>query len=443
MSVALQLLRSRARVAAVVLCACAAFSLVYPIDAQDGSRLGLTDAVASYGSLHIDRWAADTGDKARFGGHWYSDKAPAMSFLAMPMYGALRAADAVRPSAGPWTRAWTLWLLRLSAGGVAFVALLLLLAGAADELEPGAGPLTAVAVGVGTFALGLATTLFSHLAAGALALLAFRLLWTARRRAEATALTAAAGAAAGLAVLFDYLAGMIVVILVVYLASTTRSARRVAAFVAGGLPWLAALAVYDTLAFGSPLHLSYRYITGFNGREQRLGFFGARLPRLGYVRDIMVGHYGLLLTSPVIVAAACGLVLLWRTRRAEAAAAMAVVVAFCVYSAGYFDPIGGRSPGPRFLGAALPFAALGLAPLARRRPRLVALLTAVSIVGAVADAVRWAWIGDTSTWLFVTMSPVAAGVLVAVPAFGALAVAVQVLLRTTVRPLSRPADAAQ
>src|SRR5579885_2259614 len=113
MSVALQLLRRRARAAAVVLCALAAFSLVYPVDAQDGSRLGLTDAVASYGRLQIDPWAADTGDKARFDGHWYSDKAPAMSFLAMPMYGVLRAAGAVRPSAGPWVRPWTLWLLRV------------------------------------------------------------------------------------------------------------------------------------------------------------------------------------------------------------------------------------------------------------------------------------------------------------------------------------------
>lgn len=410
------------------LCCCASLSLVYPTNTQDVSRLGLTDSLVSYASLRIDRWVTPTGDKALFAGHWYSDKAPGQAMLAVPAYVALAAAHAVRPAAGPWQRSWTLWLLRVLTGGLGYFVLLLLVGWAAETLERGTGPLSAVAVGVGTFALGLAATTFSHLDAAAVGFLALLLLAQSRSR-DGTAARwriAAAGLAVGGAVLFDYLAVLIAGVLVVYLAATTRSVRRVALFLLGGLPAAAALGVYNRLAFGSPFHLSYRYVTGFNEREQRLGFFGMRFPRLGYVQEILISRHGLLLTSPVIVVAACGLVLLWRARerRAEVGVCLAVVSAFFVYTAGYFDPIGGRSPGPRFLGAALPFAAMGLPALARRRPRAVALLTALSIAGAVADGVRWAWLTDTSTWLFIQLNPAIAGALVALPALAALAGAV-------------------
>lgn len=422
---------------AVAACVCAACSLVYPYNVQDGSRLGLTDAVASYGTVRIDRWASQTSDKALFGGHWYSDKAPALSMLALPTYAVLDAAGAVHPAAGPWNHAWTLWILRLLSGGLTYAALLLLVGLAANRLVPGSGPLTAVALGVGTFAFGLAATTFSHLGAGVFAFLAFLLLQDGRGREgrAADARTAAAGLAIGTAVLFDYLAGMALVVLLVYLAATSRSLRRLALFVAGGLPAAAGLALYDRLAFASPFHLSYAYTVGFNGREQRMGFFGARLPRLGYVQDIFVSRHGLILTSPVIVVAGLGLLLLWRERRAETAACLGVVVLFLVDSAGYFDPIGGRSPGPRYLGAALPFAAMGLPPLIRARPRLVAALVGVSIVGAIADGVRWAWITSNSTWMFVDMRPVFAAVLVGIPAFVALGLA----LRRQQAPSGEPA----
>jgi hypothetical protein len=409
------------------------------VNTQDVSRLGLTDSVVSYGSLTIDRWVTPTGDKARFGAHWYSDKAPGQSALAVPLYAVLAGAHAVSPASGPWHKSWTLWLLRLMTGGLGYVVLLLLVGRAAESIEPGTGALTAAAVGVGTFALGLAATTFSHLDAGALGFLAFLLLAESSRSHDGRAANwrvAAAGLAIGAAVLFDYLAALIVVVLFVYLAVTTRSIRRVALFLLGGSPAAAALAAYNQLAFGSPFHLSYRYITGFNGREQRMGFFGMRVPRLGYLKVILIDRHGLFLTSPIIVVAACGLLLLWRVRarRPEAAVCIAVVALFFIYSAGYFDPLGGRSPGPRFLSAALPFAAMGLPLLVRRWPRAIALLAAVSIAAAAEDGVRWAWITRTTTWLFLDMSPSIAWVLVAAPALAALLVAVRAQRSVAVLP---------
>ena len=70
--------------------------------------------------------------------------------------------------------------------------------------------------------------------------------------------------------------------------------------------------------------------------------------------------------TPLAIAAALGLPLLWRTgRRAEAAVCAAIPLLFLAYNAAYYLPFGGQSPGPRFLVPALPFLVLPLALLLR------------------------------------------------------------------------------
>ena len=92
----------------------------------------------------------------------------------------------------------------------------------------------------------------------------------------------------------------------------------------------------------------------------------------------------------MLLAAAAGLVLLYRRGyRAEAAVCAVVTLVFVVFDMGYFAPYGGDSPGPRYLIPALPFLAIGL-PLAYVRwPRLTVALAAVSITATVAVMLTW------------------------------------------------------
>jgi hypothetical protein len=161
------------------------------------------------------------------------------------------------------------------------------------------------------------------------------------------------------------------------------------------------LGAYNLGAFGSPLHLSYRYVTGF-AEQQRHGFFGIGVPTpRGIVKTLLAPH-GLLLESPVLVLAAAGLVLLWRRGlRPESALCAAVAVAFAASAAGYFDPYGGTSPGPRFFVPALPFLALGLAPAYARWPRLTAVAALVSVGAMMYECATWAAPGD-DRWTSVT-----------------------------------------
>src|SRR5438105_3070322 len=67
----------------LALVALASLTIVYPVGAQDVSRMCLTRA-AAHGHLSADECLAGGVDVAHFGSHLYSDKAPGVSFLALP-----------------------------------------------------------------------------------------------------------------------------------------------------------------------------------------------------------------------------------------------------------------------------------------------------------------------------------------------------------------------
>jgi hypothetical protein len=390
------------------------------------SRLGLAQSIVLDGSLQIDRYANETGDKALYGGHVYSDKAPGISFLAVPTVAALHAAGAREAL---WRSEALLWIARVLTGGIAYLAALVLVRLGAERLRPGTGDRAAVAFGLGTLALPLAATTVGHLAAGALAFGAF-LLVIARSRLSNKVLLGS-GAFAGTSVLFEYQAVLAGGVVLAYVLVRSRSARSAPLFVAGALPAAAVLAAYDWAAFGSPFHLSYRYVTEEFIAQQRSGFFGIHAPRLHGVQELLVGRHGVFLEQPILVLAAAGLVLLWRRGlRAEALACGAVTLLFALLSVGYFDPYGGESPGPRFLAPALPFLALGLADAFVRWPRLTALVTVYSAAAMLLDAGLWGPNPDFQTVWSQLGAPKTVGLAVAViPALAALTLALRPALR--------------
>ena len=81
-------------IAASLLC-----SYVYFFPGQSwnqNSRMDLTRAIVEEHTLRIDSFHANSGDKCYFDGHYYSDKAPGLSFSAVPVWAlARRAARAI------------------------------------------------------------------------------------------------------------------------------------------------------------------------------------------------------------------------------------------------------------------------------------------------------------------------------------------------------------
>jgi hypothetical protein len=165
---------------------------------------------------------------------------------------------------------------------------------------------------------------------------------------------------------------------------------RVAALaIAGAALCAAVLFTYNTIAFGSPLHLGYSSEEGFE--HLRTGFFGITYPRWWRVRELLVGEYrGIIPLAPLVAVAPVGLIALAgsRRRRLPALIALGVAVYYFALNASYYYWEGGWSYAPRQVTPALPFLALGLPPLwDRGRAALRAVLVAGFVWGVAATLV--------------------------------------------------------
>ena len=443
--------RRRTRFVALAVFAFACAFVVQSPGWAQTSYMALSKALAS-GTPQVDRWHWETHDVAYTDGHYYSVKPPGLVFATLPLYRALDAVGAervardarIRAESGggaAWASrrlpaeqygfsrrraiaartaivndapmAWALGLLGVLAPAI---VLLVLVARGAERIAAGTGTAVALTLGTGTLVLPFSTLYFSHVLSALLGFAAFWLVWRERTRDDAPRpwMLALAGACAGLAVLCEYPLGIAAAIVGLYALAVRRPGvvRRALAYGGGLAAGVAPLLAYHWWAFGSPLHMSYENAvakTGFSGHHEiglnDGGFFGITMPRPETVGELLFSGRGLLTLAPVLVLAIAGVVVLARERggrhRTEAAVIGAIALAYLVYNAGYWLPLGGGSPGPRFLFPILPFLALGLAIAWRRWPAVTLALSAISTTTMVVATMTQPMIGvnDPGIWV--------------------------------------------
>jgi hypothetical protein len=399
------------------------------------------------GQAEIDPWHWETNDKAWIEGHFYSVKSPGVPALTLPLYLALDnglgdelAEGAVENARGAeWAR-WApheppplenygylparaervearlernapmIWALTLLAAVIPAVLLLLGVRWAAERIEPGYGTAAAITLGVSTIVMVFAAEYFSHVISAALGFAAFAVLMRERDGPPRASLVALAGLLAGLAVSFEYQVGLVGAVLLLYaLARREGRARRGLLYAAGALAGALPALAFNAWALGSPFEFAYGAAVdtpGFSGHDtlglNDEGFFGITVPKPASAIDLLIANRGLLVLTPVIAAAAAGVLIMRRgSHRAEANTIAAIGIAYLVYNAGYWLPFGGGTPGPRFLIPALPFVALGLATAYRRLPALTLGLAIPSAIAMFAAAISFPLLGEQGpgTWL--------------------------------------------
>ena len=391
----------RAGAVALVAVVLAMASLVQGPGWNQNAHLALVKAL-SHGTPVIDRYSAGTFDLAYSDGHFYSAKAPGVALLAVGPYFLLDrsgALDAVVRVTGIPREDADLWALAVIVCALAAALTLLLVTRLGDEVAKGYGVAAAVTLGLATLILPFSTLLFDHVPAAALAFAAFAILWL--RRGLWAGL--AAGILAGAAVTCEYPLALAAVALGVYGITAGDRIRRGLMYIGGLAIGVSPLLLYNTWAFGSPLHFPYEDalpIAGLASNER--GFFGIAWPSVETAARLLFGERGLIVITPVLLCALAALVPLYRRGwRAEAALIGGLSLAFLVYNAGYDVPFGGDSPGPRFLVAILPFLAVPLSLSYALWPRLTVALALVSALYAVGvtltgplQAAGWEWLGE-------------------------------------------------
>ena len=330
---------------------------------NQNARFDLVRAIVERGTLTIDAYESNTGDKARRDGHLYSDKAPGVSLTAAPVYavahalaGGLRETDRCQALA---SYLCTVWAVALPSA-VAVVALYAFL-GDVLRLGPALCAAFALAYAFGTLAFPYSTLLYGHQPAAAFAFVGFVILAQARQRAPAPVERGrllAAGLALGWAVVIEYPAALSAAAVAAYALVSLAPRRRLLWTAAGVAAALAVLLGYHALAFGGPFDLPYSF--SVQQPRHRGVFMGLGLPTGRVLRYLLVDEYrGLFHGSPWLLLAVPGAWALARSRlRAEAFACVAVALLYLVLNASLTDWHGGWGMGPRHLVAALPYLAV-------------------------------------------------------------------------------------
>jgi hypothetical protein len=347
------------------------------------SHYALVQSLAE-GARTIDALHGQSCDVSWWHGHYYANKAPGLALVTVPWYLALKAVGLLRPdplSAAPYPAAMRalprrdLWLMGLWGAVLPSILLLFLLRREAERVSPGSGIAAAATLAFATLLLPFAGLFFSHALGAMLNFAAFSCL--SRRRTPRR--IAASGVLVGFATAVEYPNAILAVLLLAWvLIESKERLRHAAYYLSACVVGVAPLLAFDWWVFRSPLHLSYVGAVSRPGRTghdvlgaNTKGFFGVGLPTLPHLVHLLVGERGLLMTAPVLALAPIGFVRLWRTGHRNVATVLAATaITYLLYNAGYYIPLGGAVPGPRFLIAILPFVVLALSAAITAAPRL-------------------------------------------------------------------------
>jgi hypothetical protein len=368
---------------------------------NQNSHYALVRALAN-GTATIDATRGEVGDLNTHDvvyhrGHAYSNKAPGLAFVSLPVYLALRSAGVVGD--GDPTR--MLWALGLIGCVLPAVVLLVLVKRVCELFEAGFGTASAVVVGLGTPLLPFSALYFSHALSACLVFAAFALLLRERRERASSWVIAAAGLVAGFSVVTEYPNAIAAAVLLPYACARPQPLRRGAVYGAGLLAGILPLFAYQQWAFGSVTHVSYAGANASAGGTERgtldLALLGRPSP-VG-VLETLFSTVGLLTLAPVVGCAAVAVPLLFRRgTRAEALVVAAICAGYVVYNSSFGSSFGGFSPGQRYLIPMLPFLALPLAVALRRFPATTTALALVSMIIAVTTTATYALAGYQLDW---------------------------------------------
>ena len=366
-----------------------AFSYVHQLTYRSStpvSRLNLLHSLVLRGTFRIDSYHENTSNKSIHHGHYYSDKAPGVTVLALPAFalavGVLDWLDIPLDSDVGWLA--SSWIacsgslgIIAALGGVALFVWL------CEWVPPKIACITTLALFLGAAPLIYCTLMVSHgLVVGLLAIS----LWAANFGRNETRpacrvlnwRVSVTGVCCGVALASEYSSGIVVVAILGWLAIS--DCKRIFSLALGAIPALMLIPAYHWICFGTPFTVAYLHEAVFTQMHE--GFFGINFPPKAEAAYSLLfsSRVGLFSCSPVLLLSFVGYCQLYAISRAMFWIAYLVPFMQVVAISGYFLPEGGMMYGPRFLAPILVILSVPTALGIARFPRLGYLLASASIV---------------------------------------------------------------
>jgi hypothetical protein len=387
---------ARALLVFLIVLTCCAYFFPMLNNWASNTRMDLIYALVDQRQVRIDDYHQNTGDKAHFRGHYYTDKSIGPSIVGVPFYvlfkclvrfaplatlakgdrgpGVLPTLDEVykryhlpvpgTPGAGHPPIYHAMALVFVTSFSVAMMSALLvaIVYLLADRFSTASGNSVALALafGLGTPAFAYSNQLYQHQGGAFGGFVGFFLLWRVMEEGASRRWLWLVGVLFGYAAASEYVLAPLLSLIILWAGLQLRPRRDLLRIAAGVAPWCIATAIYNMAAFDTPIPVGYRY-SAFAGAFST-GVFGFNFPSWATIYEITFSPYrGLFLLSPFLLLAPVGIWLMMHrdTRTRNLALVVSVlVVAFFVYNASYWEPAGGDSVGPRYLVPVLPFLAL-------------------------------------------------------------------------------------
>jgi hypothetical protein len=358
-------------------------------DPNQNSRLDMVIAFVENGTFQIDQYVWNTVDYAKVGEHYYSDKAPGMAFLGIPLYTGLKVfldlpvmdkltdrlahSSAFQSTLRSGGTGVLMEKVRLALAQVfltfaistlpsAFLGILIYRALA--RFTPHVGPRLIVVLGYGLLspAFAYANAFYGHQLSAVLLFCAFYLVFTTSDLLPIKHLLGI-GALLGYSVITEYPSMLIAGIVFVYTAYVLNRQKRFFhigwVVLTGGLLMLGWMG-YNTIVFGGPFNLGYSNSELWI-KQHHTGFMSLTFPTWEAAWGITFGlRRGLFVLSPFLLLALPGFYLWWRAKKykPEFWVALASVLSFLLFNASSIMWWGGFSVGPRYLLPMLPFMVL-------------------------------------------------------------------------------------
>ena len=329
----------------------------------------------------------NTGDWSYKDDHYYSNKSPGLSFLALVPFGISEYCLSHIFPADIEKRvhlsAYVSTLCTVVFCSVLLCILLFFVCSHFFGLNETNCLILTVFFGFGTLVFSYSTIFYGHIPAACFSFLSFVLAMYIKhdepRRKKGIALLS--GFSATAAVLVEPSTVLILGCIVAYLVSFREGRSCVPFFLLGCIPLGVLQCFYNIVCFGGPLSSGYQYANDAVMFKVNGKLFGFPHPR-DIVKILFLPNRGLFVSSPVLLMALPGIVLFLKKKKwiSEAILCTSLSLMFILFIVSYYAWHHASTPGPRYLLPAFPFAFLLTVFVLHKLPKTFKVLGMLSVL---------------------------------------------------------------